>query len=323
MTPELSKPIRFAPNLRRMIWGGSRIAEYKNIPSTLDNVGESWEISSIPGMESVVYSGELKGLSISELTARFGSALLGSRTVKKYGDRFPLLIKFIDASSALSYQVHPNDKLARERHNCFGKSELWYIIDAQPGSLINLGFTRQLDAESYRRHVAENTFCDIVASYLSHPGDSFFLPAGRVHAIGAGNFLAEIQQSSDITYRIYDYDRRDKDGNPRELHTDLAGEALDFSTLEDYRNYPVRINENMERIVVCDHFTVDKWQVNHPTVIDGTRESFSVFMCVDGVGTIDTGSGKETISRGETVLIAAEVPAVEFDGNLTLLRITI
>ena len=209
---------KFQPILKSTIWGGEKIVPYKHIASDQKQVGESWELSGVKGNESVVAGGPEAGTTLPGLIARHGAALLGKANAARFGQEFPLLIKFIDARQDLSIQVHPNDALAWERHKSKGKTEMWYVVDADKGARLRSGFAKQVTPAQYEASVADNTITDLLAEYEIHPGDLFFLPAGRVHSIGAGAFIAEIQQTSDITYRIYDFNRKDADGNTRELH---------------------------------------------------------------------------------------------------------
>ncbi|GHT26566.1 hypothetical protein AGMMS4957_22030 [Bacteroidia bacterium] len=207
-------PLKFEPILKSIIWGGEQIAAFKNLPPT-DGIGESWEISGVAGNVSAVSNGSLKGQLLTDLLATDGERLLGKAVYKRFGNTFPLLIKFIDARTPLSIQVHPDDELAKKRHNSFGKTEMWYVVKAAPGASLYSGFCKPMDANKYVQSLADDTFMDYLQKYEVAPDDVFFLPAGRVHAIGAGCFIAEIQQTSDITYRIYDYNRKDANGNPR------------------------------------------------------------------------------------------------------------
>mgnify|MGYP000215868896 CR=1 FL=1 len=228
---------KFKPILKSTIWGGEKIVPYKQIASDQKQVGESWELSGVKGNESVVAEGPEAGTTLPQLIARHGAALLGKANFERFGEEFPLLIKFIDAQQDLSIQVHPNDELAEQRHHSKGKTEMWYVVDTAEGAHLRSGFSKQVTPEEYAASVEDNTITDILADYAIRPGDVFFLPAGRVHSIGAGAFIAEIQQTSDITYRIYDFNRRDANGNTRELHTELAKEAIDYTVLPDYRTH--------------------------------------------------------------------------------------
>lgn len=313
-------PLLFTPYLKSVIWGGDKICTYKGLDTHLDGIGESWEISAVPGHESVVAEGEYKGSDIAELAARYGEALLGKRSVARYGRVFPLLIKLIDATANLSVQVHPDDALARKRHNSLGKTEMWYIIATEPGARIYSGLNRELTPGLYTRMVAEGTFAEAIAAHTSRPGDVFFLPAGRVHAIGAGNLLAEIQESSDITYRIYDYDRRDADGNARELHTELAKDAIDYKVWPDYRTPAPDPAEPDAIITECDHFTSRRVIVaGDENELRRDADSFMVVMCVAGEATLSWDKGSTRLHTGTTALLPASLPAVTVSGQATLL----
>ncbi len=304
-----------------MIWGGDGLPAYKGIETNLESIGESWEVSAVPDKESVVDRGPLAGTTLSRLTADYGELLLGRRSVARYGLKFPLLVKLIDAAADLSIQVHPTDEMAASRHNSLGKTEMWYVIATKPGAVIKAGLKEQLDPGTYRTRVADGTFADAVAAYDSAPGDSFFIPAGRVHAICAGNLLAEIQESSDITYRIFDYNRRDKDGKTRQLHTAEAAEAIDYTVLPDYRNNPHEKSPGIEEIVCCDHFTVDRISLdgNNSRTLSTAGESFIVVMCLHGEATLMCSGNTVIIPRGDTVLISASAPDVTITGQATLL----
>lgn len=312
-------PIKFTPYLKSVIWGGNKICTYKNIEQPGPNIGESWEISAVPGHESVVEGGEYDGLTVTDLISRFGADLLGDRVVERYGLSFPLLIKIIDAADNLSVQVHPDDSLARQRHNSLGKTEMWYIIDADSDARIYAGLSTLMTPDDYVRRVADGTFAETLAVHSSAPGDVFFLPAGRVHAIGAGNLLAEIQESSDVTYRIYDYDRRDAAGNPRELHTGLAKDAIDYTVYPEYKSpRPADGCDDCE-IVSCSHFTTRRIALDGEMTAGITPGSFAVIMCISGHAIVTCPEGELTLRQGHTALIPAAVGSVGLSGNATLL----
>lgn len=312
-------PLRFRPYLKTVIWGGDRICAYKGIEQPEPNIGESWEISCVPGHESVVDEGAYEGLTLRELIERFGASLLGDAVYERYGANFPLLIKLIDANDNLSVQVHPDDSLAKERHGSLGKTEMWYIIDAEDDARIYAGLQMALSPGEYERRVGDNSLMEALAVHDARPGDVFFLPAGRVHAIGAGNLLAEIQESSDITYRIYDYDRRDKDGRPRELHTDMAKDAIDFKVYPKYKNDPVSDDDKYAELVRCEHFTT------HRVVVEGERDlrfdprSFTVMMCIDGDARLSYDLGTMAVGSGQTVLLPAVMGDIHIGGDATFL----
>jgi len=299
-------PLKFTPILKDKIWGGPRLRDVLGKKAS-DKAGESWEISCIEGDISVVENGYLAGNSLLELAEVYMGDLLGDKIYEKFGMEFPLLIKFIDASEVLSVQVHPDDALARERHNSNGKTEMWYIIESDRGELI-AGFNRELDREAYLRHFNEGTLKELLNRQKVSPGDIYFMPAGQVHAIGAGVLLAEIQQTSDVTYRIYDWDRTDEAGNPRELHTDLALDAIDFTFRKDPKT-PYDAQENSTVTAVdCPHFTTSVIRLDQPVDKDyNLIDSFVVYMCIEGEAGIACPGGMEKIRKGETVLIPAEL----------------
>lgn len=309
------EPIRFVPYLKSVIWGGEKICRYKCIEQTEANIGESWEISAVPGHESIVSDGAYKGMRITELIDCFGPELLGKEVMEKYDGKFPLLVKLIDANDDLSVQVHPDDELAMARHGSLGKTEMWYIIDAEEGAKIYSGLNREMTPEEYVERVADNTIGETLSMHDSHAGDVFFLPAGRVHAIGAGNLLAEIQESSDITYRIYDYDRRDARGNTRELHTELAKDAIDYKFYDDYRSASADASEADVEIAKCDHFAVDRILLDGEMRLEYDESSFTVLICLDG----EVSVGGMMMKRGETVLLPAAMRHVLLEGKGTLL----
>lgn len=312
-------PIKFKPYLKTVIWGGDKICGYKGIEQPEPKIGESWEISAIPGHESIVVEGDYLGMNLSDLSEKFGEELLGDRVFKKYKGKFPLLIKFIDANDNLSVQVHPNDELAQERHQCQGKSEMWYIIDSHDNAKIYSGLRRLLSPDEYERKVADNSFMDVIATHDCREGDVFFLPAGRVHAIGAGAFLAEIQESSDITYRIYDYNRKDKDGKYRELHTELAKEAIDYKVYSDYKNPRVPDDVDDIEIANCEHFQTRRIILQGEKDFLHDASSFTVVMCIKGEATLIHDEGETKISQGETILLPAILTRFKMAGNATLL----
>ncbi len=299
---------KFEPILKSVIWGGDKIAPYKGIVTSQQNIGESWELSGVKGSESIVSEGKSKGLSLTELIRRDGESLLGAGNAKRFGEEFPLLVKFIDARDDLSIQVHPDDKLAAHRHNSKGKTEMWYVVDAEPQARLRVGFSQQVTPEQYVASVGQNTICDLLCDYKVESGDLFFIPAGRIHSIGAGSFIAEIQQTSDITYRIYDFDRRDANGNPRQLHTELAKDAIDYTLHEDYRTYYTTLKNQATPLVSCPYFTTELWDITAPTQIDiASRESFLVVICTQAEASLVDGTGEcVSLHQGETALVSAD-----------------
>ena len=303
---------KFKPILKTIIWGGEKIVPYKQIKTDQHSVGESWELSGVKGDESVVAEGPDAGMTLPALIARDGAKLLGKKNFERFGEEFPLLIKFIDARQDLSIQVHPNDKLAWERHHSKGKTEMWYVVATDEGAHLRSGFAKQVTPEQYEASVANHTITDILTDYRIAPGDVFFLPAGRVHAIGAGSFIAEIQQTSNITYRIYDYGRVGADGKPRELHTELAKEAIDYTVLPDYRTHYETAKDRPVELVSCPYFTTSVLRIeNSVTRPVAAHDSFSVYICMDGAATLTDSNGNSIeLHRGETCLIPAETTEV-------------
>ena len=316
-------PLKFEPILKTIVWGGEKIAPYKGIETEQKHIGESWELSGVAGNESVVADGPLKGKTIAQLVKEYKADLVGKHVYENTGDEFPLLIKFIDALSDLSIQVHPNDELAAKRHNgSKGKTEMWYVVDAEPGAHLLSGLTEKITPEQYAAKVADGTITDVLARYEVHPGDVFFLPAGRIHAICGGCFIAEIQQTSDITYRIYDYGRLGLDGKPREVHTELAKDAIDYTVYPDYRtHYEPRQNEEQE-VVSCKYFTTSIYDLTLPYAKDLSEiDSFLVVMCLTGSGAIEVDGEEVPVHQGETVLIPAAADDICFvpDGSMKVL----
>jgi len=318
------KPFRFIPILKSLIWGGDKIAPYKGVETAQQNIGESWELSGVKGDESIVAEGPYAGYALPQLIAELKGELVGHTVYERFGEEFPLLVKFIDAHDDLSIQVHPNDTLARLRHGKNGKTEMWYVVDAAEGAHIKSGFARRITPEEYERRVADHTLTDVLRDYAVHPGDLFFLPAGRVHAICAGTFVAEIQQTSDVTYRIYDYGRKGADGKPRELHTELAKEAIDYTVQSDYRSHYTAVKNRETELVACPYFATSLYKLDRPTEKDlSATDSFLIVMCLAGRGALADDEGNETpIRQGETLLVPASTQWISFaptQGNLKLL----
>lgn len=317
-------PLKFEPILKQIIWGGDKIVPFKNLHTDITGVGESWELSDVEGSESIVANGPDKGLNLTQLVRRYREELVGEANYTRFGNKFPLLIKFIDAKQDLSIQVHPTDELAKKRHNSFGKTEMWYVIDADKGAKLRSGFSEEITSKEYKERVHNNTITDVLQEYEIHPGDVFFLPAGRVHSIGAGAFIAEIQQTSDITYRIYDFNRTDAQGNKRELHTELAREAINYEVLDDYRTqYEPVLNEPVE-LVACPYFTTSLYDMTEEISCDYSElDSFVIFICVEGACNLNDDQGNQlTMKAGETVLFPALTQNVTInpEGTVKLLE---
>ena len=300
------KPLKFKPIFKTLVWGGEKIAPYKGIETEQEHIGESWELSGVPGNESIVAEGPFAGRSIASLVQEFKGELVGQQVYERSGNQFPLLIKFIDAQKDLSIQVHPNDELAAQRHGTNGKTEMWYVVDAQPGAALLSGLSKSITPEEYEARVADGSIVEVLARYPVKPGDVFFLPAGRIHAICSGCFIAEIQQTSDITYRIFDYNRPGLDGKPRQLHTQQAKDAIDYKVYADYRtNYTPAQDEEAE-LVSCPYFCTSLLDLTLPFAKDLSEiDSFLVAMCLSGSGTLEVDGTETPIGQGETVLIPA------------------
>ena len=322
------KPYKFQPYLRTTIWGGYQIAPFKGIFTAQPNIGESWEISGVPGHESVAVDrgiiGDVDlGLNLTQLIDKYKGLLVGERIYKKYGNKFPLLVKFIDSRQDLSVQVHPNDKLAQKRHGCPGKTEMWYVIKADVGAKIYSGLKQSITPEDYERLATSepinghSAMQDVIATHESHQGDLFFLPAGRLHAIGAGNFLTEIQETSDITYRVYDFGRQDEHGKPRELHIAEAKEAIDYQVWPEYRTSYDSTKPNSE-LIHCPYFTVNRVVVQVASEVDLHTDSFVVVVCLWGEANING----IRVKQGETLLVPASENVLYIFGNATFLTAT-
>jgi mannose-6-phosphate isomerase len=305
-------PFQFEPILKPVIWGGADICRFKKIEPLREGIGESWEISGVHGNVSRVSNGRLAGASLNELLARGREKLVGKKVYQKFGNTFPLLIKFIDARDDLSIQVHPGDALAKKRHNSFGKTEMWYVINAAPGAYLYSGFKESITPEEYPETVKNNTFTDKLMRYDVKAGDVFYLPAGRVHAIGAGCFIAEIQQTSDITYRIYDYNRKDAAGNSRELHTEQAKDAIDFRVYDSYKTEYGKNRNSPVAIATSPYFTTQLLEMDIPVKRDySALDSFVIYICIAGRCTVKDDKGNcEIIRRGQSMLIPADTQSV-------------
>lgn len=300
-------PLKFKPVLKQTLWGGQKLIHKSTDPSMKDLIGESWEISGVEDHVSVVSEGLLADNTLEELIEVYMGDLVGDRVYEKFGVEFPLLIKYIDACDNLSIQVHPDDATAKERHNAYGKTEMWYLVDADPGAELILGFQKDTDKKEYLEHLRQNTLPGLLNVEKVKKGDCFFIPAGTVHAICKGCFIAEIQQTSDITYRIYDYDRRDKDGNPRELHTELATDVIDFSAQKEHAiHYHVHENHT-EELVSCNYFTTNILKFDKEVEKDYMEiDSFVIYMCLEGSFSVVYDVDQFVkVSKGETVLVPA------------------
>ena len=312
---------KFEPLLKQTLWGGDKIIPFKHLNTHQECVGESWEISGVKDNETVVANGKYKGLTLNELVQTEKDRLVGKENYQRFGNEFPLLIKFIDARQDLSIQVHPTDEVAHRQGKGHGKTEMWYVMDSAPEAKLYNGLKRQITPELYKQMVADDTICDALAQYPVREGDCFFIPAGRIHSIGAGCFLTEIQQTSDVTYRIYDFKRKDKDGNYRQLHTHEASEAIDYAVLDNYRTeYTPQKNEG-QQLVDCPYFTTAVYNLTEPMTIDYNElDSFVILIAVKGEGTLTVDGEETTFQTGDTILLPATTAEVKVNGSVKFLE---
>ena len=309
---------RFQPLLKQTLWGGDKIIPFKHLSTVMENVGESWEISGVKDNETIA-AGD--GRSLNQLVRDMKGRLVGEANYQRFGDEFPLLIKFIDARQDLSIQVHPTDEIAHRQGRERGKTEMWYVMDSEPDAKLYNGLKLQITPEQYKQMVADDTICDALAQYSVKEGDCFFIPAGRIHAIGAGCFLVEIQQTSDVTYRIYDFKRKDKDGNYRQLHTQEASESINYTVLDDYRtHYQPRTNES-QLLVECPYFNTAVYDLTEAMTIDYSElDSFVILIGMKGEGTLTIDGETVAFSAGETILVPASAQEVRTEGTIKFLE---
>lgn len=314
-------PLKFFPQLLEKVWGGDQLATYLG-KETVGTIGESWELSGVAEYISVVSNGALKESFLTTLIDNYGAELLGEKVVERFGTEFPLLFKFIDAKKDLSVQLHPDDDIAKQRHDSFGKTEMWYVLTTKPDARIILGFNTEMDSESYQQHLDAGTLTTVLKEEKVAPGDAYFIAPGTVHAIGAGVLLAEIQQTSNITYRIYDWDRPDVNGALRELHTDLAFDVIEFSDSDAKLSYEKELNRPN---ILCEspYFQTHFLQLDRELHRDLSQmDSFVVYMCVDGKALISGANISEEIKKGETLLIPASLTEISIETkDATLLEV--
>lgn len=318
-------PLKFSPILKERLWGGTKLKDVLGKPITNDITGESWELSAVSGDVSEVANGTLAGTSLQQLIDAHADTLLGKSVVARFGKEFPILIKFIDAKKDLSIQLHPNDALAKERHNSFGKTEMWYIMDADPDANLIVGFNKDVSQEEYAKSLEDDTLLSLLNYESVQEGDTFFINTGKIHAIGAGVLLAEIQQTSDVTYRVFDFNRRDKEGNLRELHTDLALDAIDYKKKDDFKVGYSKDENTSNTMVDCPYFKTNFLKLTSDFIIDtAARDSFTIFMCVSGKAVISNEYGTASIQKGETILLPAASSEIRIKSvGAQLLEVTI
>lgn len=315
-------PLTFEPILKEKIWGGTKLKTYLNKTISSEITGESWELSTVQNDISIVSNGTLVGKNINELIALYPTAVLGEEVIQRFGKVFPLLFKFIDAKQDLSIQVHPNDALAKKRHNSFGKTEMWYVMQADENARLIVGFKENSSVEEYKKHLENNNLVSILNEVEVKAGDVFFLETGTIHAIGAGIVLAEIQQTSDITYRVYDFDRVDTEGNKRELHTELALEALNYNRTQSHIEYHEKVNVS-NKVVHCDYFKTNLIPLEKVYIWKRRKEAFTVLMCTQGAFELEFDNQTTKYKMGDTVLLPAILEEVTLNGNATILEISI
>ena len=318
-------PLKFQPKLKERLWGGTKLKDVLGKPIVSDITGESWELSTVQGDISIISNGIFAGTSLQELINQEPEELLGKDVFKRFGKEFPILIKFIDAKQDLSIQLHPNDALAKERHNSFGKTEMWYVMDADKDANLIVGFNKDVTREEYSDSLENDTLLDLLNYESVKEGDTFFIKTGKIHAIGAGVLLAEIQQTSDVTYRVFDFNRRDKNGNQRELHTELAMDAMDYDKKDDFKvAYDGQAN-TVNAMVNCPYFKTNFIHLTKDLNLDvSKRDSFTIYMCVSGTAEIRTEKGSTSIQKGETILVSANSKRINIStSEAKLLEVTV
>ncbi|MFL2600405.1 MAG: type I phosphomannose isomerase catalytic subunit [Flavobacteriaceae bacterium] len=309
---DLLYPIKFTPQSKYRIWGGNSLKTKYGKPFKNDKIGESWEISSVPNSISRVSNGFLKGKGLDELIKTYKSRLVGEYIYKKHNIKFPILVKLIDAKDKLSIQTHPDDKTSKVKHSSTGKTEFWYIMDSKKNSQIVLGFKKGITKKIYKKHVLKGTIDQIVEYKSINSGDSYLINPGQIHAIGKGIILAEIQQTSDVTYRIYDYDRIDVNGKKRELHTDLAEDVIDF---ENRDNFNLN-NKKSNNLVNLKYFKINILNISEELILDLNEiDSFSIFICIEGELKYFEKNNSGTLLRGSSILIPAEINKIILKGE--------
>lgn len=315
-------PLQFEPILKERIWGGEKLKTVLNKPVASKITGESWELSTVEGDVSVVANGELKGKSLNEIIHDAPNEIVGREVYKRFGAQFPLLFKYLDAREDLSIQVHPNDELAKERNNSFGKTEMWYVVQADPEARIIAGFKEISNSKEFLNNLKNDTLISILNEEKAMEGDVFFLESGTVHAIGAGLVVAEIQQTSDVTYRLYDFDRVDSQGNKRELHVDLASQAINYNKSESAVKYGKNRNQS-NTIIACPYFVTNFIALEDKIMVEKEGETFTVYMCVSGSFELEYNNSKFNYIKGDTVLIPAAMKKFNLNGKASILEIYI
>ncbi len=315
-------PLQFHPIFKERLWGGEKLQSLLHKPITSNQTGESWELSTVEGNVSTIANGAFAGQFITSVLAEFPREILGTIVYERFGNQFPLLFKYLDAKEDLSVQVHPNDILAKQRHNSFGKTEMWYVLQADTNARLIAGFKEPIDAPTYLKHLENKTLVTTLNEIKVQQGDVFLIETGTVHAIGAGMVVAEIQQTSDITYRLYDFDRVDSNGNQRELHVELALDAINYNTVSSQKHYEKNSNQS-NPVVDCPYFTTQFIPLAGEIEVQKTGFTFTVYMCVEGSFELELAGQNYSYSKGDTVLIPAVLTAFQLSGNASILEIYI
>lgn len=316
-------PLVFNPLLQDRIWGGTKLKTFlgkQNLPT--ETTGESWELSAVEGNVSIVANGPYAGRPLTALLDKFPREILGDKIHEKFGRQFPLLFKFIDARKDLSIQVHPNDELANKRHNSFGKTEMWYVMHADEGARIIAGFKEKASPELYLEHLKNKNLVDILNQVNAKKGDVFFLETGTIHAIGGGIVISEIQQTSDITYRVYDWDRTDAQGKSRELHIEQALEAMNYNTTDAQKKYTKQQNKS-NPVVDCPYFTTNYLPLSGNVEVHKNGSCFTVYICTEGEYSIELSDATYSFKMGDTVLMPAALESYQLKGEAVLLEVYI
>lgn len=317
-------PLKFRPIAHYRIWGGNKLNQAVSAELQMDNLGEIWSISGVAENISIVENGVLTGKNLQELIEIYQEKLVGKKVWEKFGNEFPLLIKFIDAAQPLSVQVHPDDEQAKKLHNSFGKSEMWYIMEAEKDSELIIGFKEGIGKSDYEKHLKTETLEEILGKIPVEKGDAVYIPAGRVHAIGAGIVLAEIQQTSDVTYRIYDYNRIDKDGKKRELHTNLALNAIDFNPIEEIKTKYDSTDNQLNALIKSPYFTTEIFTGNQEVSITENDE-MRIYICTEGVFKFQTQNGGTQLDKYQSLLMPAKIDSYKIipEENSTLIEVRV
>ena len=317
--------LKFKPILKETLWGGGKLPKIKHIEATSDQIGESWDISGFPGMQTEVSEGPYAGTPLNTLVSELKDKLVGKKVYERYGNEFPLLIKFIDASKNLSIQVHPNDEVAQRQGHKRGKTDMWYVLPSDDNAHLLCGLNRAITPEEYRQRVADDSITDVIGNYKVQEGDCFFIPAGRIHSIGAGCLLTEIQQTNDLTYRIYDFKRKDKNGNYRQLHTKEAAESIDYKPEADCRTHYTPAKDRRVELVNCPYFTTSVYDITHEQSIDTSRlDSFVILIGVGGTATVTDNEGNSAeLPCGTSLLVPASATSITLKGKAKVLEVHI